>query len=125
MEGNREAAAEWVARAEAALLESDYARALRLFVKAQTLYPLEGLATKIESAQAFQAQHSQQQSQQQQSQQHGPQPHKLASARPGAVCAPPGGLGRFLAIVISTKTKLHAHVASYGPRGALDTYAIS
>ena len=65
MEGNREAAAEWVARAEAALLESDYARALRLFVKAQTLYPLEGLATKIESAQAFQAQHPQQQSQQQ------------------------------------------------------------
>ena len=54
MEANREAAVQCVARAEAALLENDYERALRLFVKAQSLYPLEGLETKIDSAQAFQ-----------------------------------------------------------------------
>ena len=65
-EANREAAEEWVARAEAALLGNDYARALRLFVKAQNLYPLEGLEAKIQSAQAFEQQHQQQQQQQQQ-----------------------------------------------------------
>ena len=58
-EANREAAEEWVARAEAALLGNDYARALRLFVKAQNLYPLEGLEAKIESAQAFEQQQQQ------------------------------------------------------------------
>ena len=74
MEANREAAVQCVARAEAALLESDYARALRLFVKARSLYPLEGLATKIESAQAFQdGAAQQQQPQQQQPQQQQPQ----------------------------------------------------
>ena len=41
---------------------------------------------------------------------------KLASARPGAVRAPPGGLGQFLAIVMSTRAKLHAHIAAYGRR---------
>ena len=47
----------------------------------------------------------------------GPQPHKLASARPGAVRAPPGGLGPFQALAISTRARLHAHVARFGPRG--------
>ena len=42
---------------------------------------------------------------------------KLASARPGAVRAPPGGLGPFQALVISTRARLHAHLASFRPRG--------
>ena len=82
-EANREAAEEWVARAEAALLGNDYARALRLFVKAQNLYPLEGLEAKIQSAQAFEQQqqhHHQQQQQQQQQQQHHHHHHSPCSS---------------------------------------------
>ena len=38
---------------------------------------------------------------------------KLASARPGAVRAPPGGLGPFQALAISMRARLHAHVARF------------
>ena len=40
----------------------------------------------------------------------GPREGKLASARPGAVRAPPGGLGQFLELGISERAKLHACV---------------
>ena len=51
----------------------------------------------------------------------GPQPHKLASARPGAVRAPPGGLGHIWALAISKGAGPHAHVARYGRRWRRDT----
>ena len=41
----------------------------------------------------------------------GPREGKLASARPGAVRAPPGGLGQFLELGISERAKLHACIA--------------
>ena len=88
MEANREAAVQCVARAETALLENDFARALRLFVKAQSLYPLEGLATKIEAAQAFQDGAAQQQ-QQSQSQQAPPPPQAPPQAPPRPPSPPP------------------------------------
>ena len=36
--------------------------------------------------------------------------------------APPGGSGRTLALTISSKAELHAHVAPYGPRWPLVTW---
>ena len=49
MECNREAADQCVLRAEAALLENDWAKALRLLVKGKNLYPLAGLEAKIQA----------------------------------------------------------------------------
>eukprot|EP00964_Phaeocystis_antarctica_P107219 scaffold71979_cov59-Phaeocystis_antarctica.AAC.1 len=40
----------------------------------------------------------------------------MASARPGAVRAPPGGLGHFLALTMSKGARPHAHMAAYSPR---------
>jgi len=36
--------------------------------------------------------------------------------RPGAVCAPTGGSGHFLALIISTRAGAHAYVVVYGLR---------
>ena len=41
---------------------------------------------------------------------------QLASTRPGAVRAPLGGPGHFLALTISKGAGTHAHIAAYGPR---------
>eukprot|EP00964_Phaeocystis_antarctica_P035743 scaffold20436_cov66-Phaeocystis_antarctica.AAC.1 len=46
-----------------------------------------------------------------------------ASARPGSVRAPPGGLGHFLALVMCPGARPHARMAVYGRRWP--TYAIS
>ena len=46
---------------------------------------------------------------------------KLESARPGAVRAPPGGLGHIRALAISKGAGPHAHVARYGRRWRRDT----
>ena len=50
-----------------------------------------------------------------------PDKGKLASAPPGAVCAPSDGLGQIEAVTISTRAGSHAHVARYGRRGDPDT----
>ena len=55
----------------------------------------------------------------------GPREGKLASARPGAVRALPGGLGQFLAIAIRKGSKLHAHIAGFGPKWPPGTHEIS
>ena len=47
MEANREAAETCVVRAEAALREQDFAKTLRLLVKAKSLYPLDNLEAEI------------------------------------------------------------------------------
>ena len=47
MEANRDGAETCVVRAEAALREQDFAKALRLLVKAKGLYPLDNLDAKI------------------------------------------------------------------------------
>ena len=47
MEANRDGAETCVVRAEAALREQDFAKALRLLIKAKGLYPLDNLDAKI------------------------------------------------------------------------------
>ena len=50
---------------------------------------------------------------------------KLPDARPGVVRALPGGSGQTLALIISARARLHAHVAANGRRWPPGTYAIS
>ena len=52
MEANREAAETCVVRAEEALREHDFAKTLRLLVKAKSLYPLDNLEAKIRAVSA-------------------------------------------------------------------------
>ena len=52
MEANRDGAETCVVRAEAALREQDFAKALRLLVKAKGLYPLDNLDAKIRAVSA-------------------------------------------------------------------------
>ena len=47
------------------------------------------------------------------------------SARPGAVCAPPGGPAQFPAQIISQKAGAHAQIGDYGLRWPQSTNAIS
>ena len=50
---------------------------------------------------------------------------KIVSARPGTVCAPTGGSGHFLALIISTRAGSHAYVVVYGLRWPRGTHTIS
>ena len=52
MECNRDGAETCVVRAEAALREQDFAKALRLLIKAKGLYPLDNLDAKIRAVSA-------------------------------------------------------------------------
>ena len=52
MEANRDGAETCVVRAEAALREQDFAKALRLLIKAKGLYPLDNLDAKIRAVSA-------------------------------------------------------------------------
>ena len=52
MEANRDAAETAVVRAEAALREQDFVKALRLLIKAKGLYPLDNLDAKIRAVSA-------------------------------------------------------------------------